>query len=73
MSVTEEVVESSGFGRTGQMIGLIGGPLVALALLFVPIPEGLTPQAWSVVALGALMIIWWVTEAIPMPQPRCCR
>jgi sodium-dependent dicarboxylate transporter 2/3/5 len=29
-------------------------------------PEGLTVEAWYVVSLAALMVVWWVTEAIPI-------
>ncbi len=27
----------------------------------------MTPAAWTVAALGALMAIWWISEAIPIP------
>lgn len=60
-------IEGPGFGRTGQIVGLILGPAVALAILFAPRPEGLSPEAWIVTALGALMVVWWVSEAIPIP------
>ncbi|MGB7405803.1 MAG: DASS family sodium-coupled anion symporter [Pacificimonas sp.] len=30
-------------------------------------PSGLGTDAWSVAALAALMLIWWVTEAVPIP------
>lgn len=35
-------------------------------LLALPVPEGLTPAAWRLVAVAALMVIWWITEAIPI-------
>ena len=50
-----------------QDIGLVAGLIVALVLWFLPTPEGLTDNAWRVVAIGALMAIWWATEAIPVP------
>ncbi|GLK78762.1 SLC13 family permease [Methylopila turkensis] len=45
---------------------LIGGA-VFLLLLALPAPEGLSPEGWRVVAVAALMIVWWITEAIPVP------
>jgi sodium-dependent dicarboxylate transporter 2/3/5 len=29
-------------------------------------PDGLSLEAWRVVSLAALMVVWWVTEAIPI-------
>jgi len=58
--------EQTGFGRLGRWIGLILGPALALGLQALPPPEGLTPEAWCVVSLAALMVVWWVTEAIPI-------
>jgi sodium-dependent dicarboxylate transporter 2/3/5 len=48
-------------------IGLLLGPTVFLVLLALPEPEGLSPQGMSVAAVAALMAIWWVSEAIPVP------
>ncbi len=66
--MTDEGVagEETGFGRTGRWIGLILGPGLALGLQLIPPPEGLSPEAWRVVSLAALMVVWWVTEAIPI-------
>lgn len=66
--MTDEVVagDETGFGRLGRWIGLILGPALAIALQFVPPPEGLSVEAWRVVSLAALMVVWWVTEAIPI-------
>jgi solute carrier family 13 (sodium-dependent dicarboxylate transporter), member 2/3/5 len=47
-------------------IGLIVGPAVAGALLLAGPPEGLTANAWAAIALLALVVVWWVTEAIPV-------
>ena len=44
----------------------IGGAIF-LGLLLLPAPGGLSPEGWSVVAVAALMIVWWMTEAIPVP------
>jgi solute carrier family 13 (sodium-dependent dicarboxylate transporter), member 2/3/5 len=48
-------------------IGLFLGPLVFAIMVAVPTPEALEPAAWNVAAVGILMAIWWVTEAIPIP------
>jgi sodium-dependent dicarboxylate transporter 2/3/5 len=58
--------ESTGFGRVGRWVGLILGPALALGLQLIPPPEGLSPEAWRVVSLAALMVVFWVTEAIPI-------
>lgn len=46
---------------------IIAGPLVALLLLALPAPEGMAPEAWRMVAVATWMVIWWLTEAIPIP------
>ena len=48
-------------------IGLFAGPTVFLLVYFSAPPEGLTPEAWNVAGVAAMMSIWWVTEAIPIP------
>lgn len=58
--------EDTGFGRVGRWVGLILGPALALGLQLLPAPEGLSPEAWRLVSLAALMVVWWVTEAIPI-------
>lgn len=66
--MTDEGVagEDTGFGRIGRWIGLILGPALAIGLQLVPPPGGLSVEAWRVVSLAALMVVWWVTEAIPI-------
>lgn len=67
----------SGEGRsTAQTVGLMLGPVLALAISSIPVsghvtPEGdivgLTPEGLRVAALLAWMAVWWSTEAIPIP------
>jgi sodium-dependent dicarboxylate transporter 2/3/5 len=66
--MTDEAIagEETGFGRVGRLVGLALGPALALGLQLLPPPDGLSPEAWRVVALAALMVVWWVTEAIPI-------
>jgi sodium-dependent dicarboxylate transporter 2/3/5 len=59
-------VEETGFGRVGRWVGLVLGPALAIGLQLLPPPDGLNPEAWRVVSLAALMVVWWVTEAIPI-------
>jgi sodium-dependent dicarboxylate transporter 2/3/5 len=66
MSETAVAEESTGFGRTGRLIGLVLGPALALGLQTVTPPDGLSAEAWAVVSLIVLMVVWWVTEAIPI-------
>lgn len=66
MSESAIAVEETGFGRTGRRIGLVLGPALALGLQLASPPAGLSPEAWRVVSLAALMVVWWVTEAIPI-------
>jgi len=35
-------------------------------MLWMGAPEGLDPKAWKALSLLALMIVWWVSEAIPV-------
>jgi sodium-dependent dicarboxylate transporter 2/3/5 len=51
-----------------QDIGLVLGPLVFFSMLFAPIPDGLTIEAWKVASVVIFMAIWWATEAIPVPS-----
>lgn len=52
--------------RRAPLIGLFLGPLLLLALLLLPAPEGLTSEAWTVAAVVVLMVTWWITEALPV-------
>lgn len=49
-----------------KKIGLFLGPALFLLLLLIPAPKGLTPEGWKVVALAALMLTWWITEAVSL-------
>jgi len=59
--------ESPG-GATGwARAGLWLGPILFLAVLLLPAPEGLGPEAQRVAAVAVLMATWWMTEALPLP------
>jgi sodium-dependent dicarboxylate transporter 2/3/5 len=48
-------------------VGLFLGPALFLAMLALGPPEGLSPEGWRAGAVGVLMAVWWITEAIPIP------
>jgi sodium-dependent dicarboxylate transporter 2/3/5 len=52
--------------QRSQRIGLIAGVGLAVALQFVPVPEGLGREAWLLASLALMMAAWWATEAIPI-------
>ena len=50
-------------------IGFVGrllGPVVFVAILLSPAPEGLAPAAQRLLAVTLWMAIWWVTQAVPI-------
>ncbi|MBR9884329.1 MAG: DASS family sodium-coupled anion symporter [Oceanospirillales bacterium] len=49
-----------------RIAALVVGPLLALVLLFCPAPDGMKVEAWRLVALLAWMVVWWLSEAIPI-------
>jgi solute carrier family 13 (sodium-dependent dicarboxylate transporter), member 2/3/5 len=53
--------------NAGRWIGLALGPALFAALLALPAPAGLSPEAWRVAAVAVFMAVWWITEAIPVP------
>ncbi len=50
---------------TRRRLGLVIGPAVFLLILVAPIPSLATP-AQAVLAVAALMAIWWLSEALPL-------
>ncbi len=52
---------------TKRLCALVAGPLAALILCLLPIPDGMTLEAWRMVALASWMVLWWLGEAVPIP------
>ncbi|MHB9878599.1 SLC13 family permease [Pacificimonas sp. ICDLI1SI03] len=52
---------------TYRPLWIVAGLIAFTVLRLIPAPAGLSPEAWTVAALGVLMLIWWVTEAVPIP------
>ncbi len=49
-----------------RAFGLLLAPMVCALMLMTPAPEGMSPEAWKVTAVLALMMLWWMTEALPL-------
>ncbi|MBI1236523.1 MAG: DASS family sodium-coupled anion symporter [Alphaproteobacteria bacterium] len=49
-----------------QNIGLVTGLVLALGLQLLPLPDGLSREAWLLASLALMMAAWWATEAIPI-------
>ena len=56
----------SRFDRVRHSVGLFLGPAVLLALWFLPMPA-LSVEAHRLAAIVGLVVVWWTTEAIPIP------
>lgn len=50
-----------------RLAGLFLGPLIATFVLLMPVPFDMNKEAWLLVAIIAWMVIWWLSEAIPIP------
>jgi hypothetical protein len=75
--MTEAQVEAAGekeavaatearFESMRRKIGMFASPIVFVLILLLPIP-GLTVEAHRLAAIMALVILLWVTEALPLP------
>ena len=53
------------FERRRRTVGLFAGPLVLAAMLLIPFD--LDPNQHRLAAILAFVIVWWVSEAIPIP------
>ncbi len=50
-----------------KRIGFFLGPILFLAIVIFASPDWIAPGATKVIAVGILMITWWITEAVPNP------
>jgi len=50
-----------------QTVGLFLGPLLFVAVLAAPTPDGLSYAAQAVAASTAWVAVWWISEAVPIP------
>jgi len=49
-----------------RKFGMGLGPALFLLILLMPTPEGMPETAKMVFAISVWMIVWWITEAIPI-------
>ncbi|RFC62659.1 DASS family sodium-coupled anion symporter [Fulvimarina endophytica] len=49
------------------LIGLVAGPLVAFAFFMTEPRIAVSAPAWSMIGFTLWMVIWWLTEAVPIP------
>ncbi len=54
------------FDAARRRVGLVLGPLVFLLILAAPLPQ-LAPEAQRLAAVVGLVIVFWITEALPLP------
>ena len=58
--------EKKTFEQWRHIVGAICGPVAAILLWFTPI-GGLSDPAHHLLAVMALVAIWWITEPVPIP------
>lgn len=63
---TADASTSAPLSSRGRLAALVGGLLAFAILWTLPPPPGLEPAAWTVTATAALMVVWWITEAVPV-------
>jgi sodium-dependent dicarboxylate transporter 2/3/5 len=50
-----------------RRIGLLAGPLLFIGMMSLAGPANMPESAWRMAAIALLMVVWWITEAIPIP------
>ncbi len=48
------------------VLSILAGPIAALVVYMLLAPAGLTPEGRIVAAVGVLMMVWWISEALPI-------
>ncbi|HLB95119.1 MAG TPA: DASS family sodium-coupled anion symporter [Nitrospiria bacterium] len=54
------------FDRWRKTVGLFAGPITAFIILILPL-SALTPQAHRLAAILGFVVVYWITEPIPIP------
>ena len=49
-----------------RIFGMGLGPILFFLILLMPTPDGMSETAKAVLAISVWMIVWWITEAIPV-------
>jgi len=55
------------FEKKKRVVGLILGPLCFAAALLAPPLEQVTPLGMRTLAVFVLAVVWWISEAVPIP------
>ncbi|PTV95610.1 sodium-dependent dicarboxylate transporter 2/3/5 [Rhodobacter aestuarii] len=63
--ISEDVPKPKRIGLL-RLIALVLGPLCLIPALALPAPFELSPEAWKLVCVAAWMVIWWLSEALPL-------
>ncbi len=50
-----------------KKVGMFSAPILFLVVFLIPAPANLDLPAWRTAAVGLLMAVLWITEAIPIP------
>jgi len=53
--------------RKSRIYGFLTGILLFAIILAIPAPEVIGDKGWKVIAVVALILSWWISEAIPIP------
>lgn len=53
--------------RGAKIFGLFFGPALFAFILLLNPENYLNPDAWKVIGIALWMIVWWITEAAPIP------
>ncbi|MCK5296805.1 MAG: DASS family sodium-coupled anion symporter [Alphaproteobacteria bacterium] len=61
-----EKTNTSQASAKGNVIKILSGITVFAVMLFIGSPEGMSHTAWATAAVGVLMAVWWITEAVPI-------
>lgn len=59
--------ESSGASVRIKQLGFVAGPVIFALIWWLIDPDFISPGANKVMAVAAWMIVWWVSEAAPVP------
>jgi sodium-dependent dicarboxylate transporter 2/3/5 len=52
---------------TWRLVALVCGPALGAATWLSAPPAGLSEPAWRVAGLAGWMVVWWLSEAVPIP------
>ena len=65
MSDSQQAAAHGGF-RMWQFVGLVLGPVLAIALMLFADLNPANPAMTRMAAVAVLMAVWWITDAIPL-------